>query len=85
MMLEISIEITQALFHLFIFIFFMRETENFHKLKNACLCGHKTGASDFRLCLGIDMLLATLSWCFLSGKVISLCTFQNSSFLYEGN
>lgn len=58
MMLEISNEITQALFHLLCFFFFTQETEKFHKVKNACLCITKTGTSDFRLCLGIDMLLA---------------------------
>ena len=85
MMLEISSEITQAWFHLLCF-FFTQETEKFHKLKNACLCITKTGTSDFRLCLGIDMLLADFILVFsFRQSDFSVYPPKFHSFLYEGN
>lgn len=85
MMLEISIEITQALFHL-LFLFFHAGDWKFSQTKKMPVYvsqKRELVISDSALALTCYWL--TLSWCFLSGKVISLCTFQNSSFLYEGN
>ena len=84
-MLEIPNETTQALFHL-LYLFLHERLKIFTNWKNACLCITKTGTSDFRLCLGIDMLLADFILLFpFRQSNFSVYSPKFHSFLYEGN
>lgn len=84
-MLEIPNETTQALFHL-LYLFSHGRLKIFTNWKNACLCIiTKTGTSDFRLCLGIDKLLADFILLFpFRQSDFSVYSPKFHSFLYAG-